>query len=278
VGPCDPAHPISTVLVLVQIVDGGGGLLMLVRHWERPGEGAGGPASDRGSALFEWLALGVVAALIVGGLAPTVGPTVSAGVTRVICRIVHVGGSSHCAGVPAGRAPKTAAIPQAKAGSQPCLISVDNPKADRRRDYTLLLYNIGQGYKVIRYDTREKGPDGKTEHFVYLAFVNKSDTAIDQKKAADGTKIDIGGGYKIQYGHLYRMTPADAKKLTAHLGEYEAELATEHSTGNPGVGFGDWLKHMIKGEKWPPKITDTPGRYGNGPVSGYPSCGKTGKH
>lgn len=255
---------------------------MLVRHRERSGEGIADRASDRGSAMIEWLALGVLAALILGGLVPAVGPAVSGGVSQVICRITHAGRSADCKDVPADGDPQTGAnaqantTPQADAGPEQCLVSVHNPKPDRP-GFTSLLLNTGQGYKVIRYDTREKGPDGKTEHYTYLAFVNKNDTGINQQKAAKGTKIDIGGGYKIQYGHLYRMTPADAKKLTDQLEQYQVEQV-ESRAGNPNSGLGYWVYNKIKGNHWPPKITDTPGRYGKRPVSDFPPCTTAGDH
>ncbi|HEY3681550.1 MAG TPA: hypothetical protein VGL93_00840 [Streptosporangiaceae bacterium] len=215
---------------------------------------------DRGS-FYEWLALGVLAALIVVGLAPLVGTSIGDGVSRVICEIVHGGDTSQCA-APGGKPPGKIDI-----NPQWCLSSMhvdDEGVGWKGTIKKIINISIGRGYKMIRYDSREEDFDGKVKHYVYLAFVDKGDASVDIGKAIKGQKIDIGGGAEVQYGAMYRLTPDQADKLQQDISDYQYAKLESEVDGVPGA-----MAVQSIGRDWPPKIVSDPAiTYGETSASG----------
>lgn len=215
--------------------------------------------SDRGASAAEYAGLIVLAALIIGALVPLIPGKIGEVLPNAICKILNITDAGLCKrGTPGADGQKIDINPQR------CLSSMHVDDSNVNVSY--MLFSIGEGYKVVRYDSREEDVDGKVKHFVYLAFVNKGDVGIDYEKAKNGKKIDIGGGVEVAYGDMYRLTPDEAKKFTDKINEYQAELLAQRTSGNPYTAFGQWVYHKIKGEDWPPDIPDPAITYGE--VSG----------
>ncbi|HEY3681543.1 MAG TPA: hypothetical protein VGL93_00805 [Streptosporangiaceae bacterium] len=211
---------------------------------------------DRGSSFAQWLALGVLAAVIVAGLSPIVGTSVSDGVSRVICEIVNGGDASKCKDQTGGNKIDT--------NPQWCLSSMESNGYNYGMSF--LVFKIGAGFKEIRYDSREEDLDGKVKHYIYVAYVNSGDAGIDLEKAKGGKKIDVGGGLSLNYGDMYRLTPDQYKKFHDGLDLWQMYLqalqAPDPGGGMGGGGFGVWEAYKImahqKGLDWPPKMAIDP--------------------
>ncbi|HEY3681545.1 MAG TPA: hypothetical protein VGL93_00815 [Streptosporangiaceae bacterium] len=209
---------------------------------------------DRGSSYFQWLALGVLAAVIVAGLTPVVGAAISDGAVRVICRIVHQGATADCTGTQAPNPGKIDINPQW------CLSSMHSDGFQNTLSYSV--FSIGSGYKVIRYDSREEDFDGKVKHYVYLAFVDSGDAGIDLQKAKNGKQIDVGGGEYVNYGDFYRLTPDEYNRFSKSIKLWQNYMYAEsHPWGTSGGGISDHTvyqayQRMAKDEglDFPPKI------------------------
>lgn len=203
--------------------------------------------SDRGASLAEYAGLIALAAIILGVLAPLVPGRIGETVPGALCRILNITDAEKCKGTAPG---------QQKIDINPqwCLSSMHSDEGNVGISYAI--FNIGEGYKVVRYDSREEDLDGKVKHYIYLSFVNKGDVGIDIGKAKAGKKIDLGGGEYVNYGDMYRLTPEEYDKFNKQINEYQAELVAQRTSGNPFTALGQWVYHKIKGEDWPPDIPD----------------------
>lgn len=202
--------------------------------------------SDRGASAIEYAGLIVLAALILGALVLIVPGAIGRTLPAALCKILNISDVATCAGGSTTGTPKIDIKPQW------CLSHEHVEEGNVGISYAI--FNIGEGFQEIRYDSNEEDFDGKTKHYVYLMFVNKGDVGIDIEKAKAGKKIDIGGGEYVNYGDLYRLTPAEYQKFKDGIEEYQAEQVEERTSGNPFSYFGHWVYHKIKGDDWPPHI------------------------
>lgn len=203
--------------------------------------------ADRGASAIEYAGLIVLAALIVGALVPLIPGRIGETLPRALCQILNITDGKACQGTAPGR-PKTDINPQW------CLSSSHSDAS--HTGISWMFFGVGQGYKVIRYDSREEDFDGKVKHYVYLSFVDSADVGISWDKAKGRKKIDLGGGLTVNYGDMYRLTPEQAKELTDKISEYQTEQYSERHSGNPMTFVSHWIYHKIKGDDWPPKIPD----------------------
>lgn len=204
---------------------------------------------DSGTGTAEYAALVVLAVIIIGSLVVAgLGTKIGDNVRAEICQVVRqIKKDLKC-----DEPPRADGKNKIDTKPQWCVSSMHSEEAGS--GWSWLVFNIGEGYKMIRYDTREEDMDGKVKHYVYLSFVNKGDLGIDIGKAGDKKKIDLGGGLTVNYGDTYRLTPKQADDLTDKINEYQAEKLSERH--NPYSYFGHWIYHKVKGEDWPPNIPD----------------------
>jgi hypothetical protein len=152
------------------------------RHIGRGGRSFRGGRTTAGHTIFEYVALGVVAVLIVGGLAhAAVGDDIATGVRQVICRIVSVS-TGDCGTDGAGdQSPTPSATPTDGATDKP--VSEPSPKPD----------DSGNALPNLCFDPQERasnsnvsvpgnGPVSTAAAWGYSQLVNFIIDRIDNEK------------------------------------------------------------------------------------------------
>jgi hypothetical protein len=206
-------------------------------------------ADDRGTSYVEYVALMVLAALVVGVLCGLGTPgTVRDGVDAVLCRILRT--SDDCA--VSGRTQGPADPPNI----YPLLCVSSEVAQNAGSSMSIGKFKIGQDYGVIRMDDNEVDFDGKSKHFVYLAFVpsatiefinNSPGAQMNLGNLQFGKQIELSAGLTVTSGDMYRLTPDQADKLTQDIDDYQ--LRKEMNQIDPHVtapGYPDLPPVAIK--------------------------------
>lgn len=117
-------------------------------------------------------------------------------------------------------------------------------------------FKIGQDYGVIRMDDNEVDFDGKSKHFVYLAFVgsdtiefikNNPGAQLNLGNLQFGKQIELSAGLKVTAGDMYRLTPEQADKLGKDIDDYQTrKTLNEVDPHSPSPGFPDLPPVAIK--------------------------------